>query len=310
MWQLGVFVLAIYLSLLLPAFSAVLLLLNLGAVQSTIAIAALLLTAWASLCPLPWTDKSPLLKKILKSITKTAGEYFSIHVLIEDEKAFSDSSQQYVVGYEPHSALPTGIPAVFSTQSPHLPAFLRGIRFHSLASSICFKIPFVRQLWYGLGLRPADKREIERIMNVGGSILLCPGGVQECIMMQHGKERVYLKRRLGFIRMAIKHGASLVPVFAVGQRDHYSWYRLPLPAFISRKLGAAPIYMWGVIGSPIPHQAPMKIIVGCPIVTKIDGVILKDPSDEQVQDLLEKFIEAIKGIYARHGPADIPLEVL
>jgi diacylglycerol O-acyltransferase 2, plant len=171
-------------------------------------------------------------------------------------------------------------------------------------------IPFVRQLWYGLGLRPADKREIERIMNVGGSILLCPGGVQECVLMQHDKERLYLKKRQGFVRMAIKHGASLVPVFAVGQRDHYSWYRLPLPAYISRKLGAAPIVMWGVLGSPIPHEARMTIIVGRPIGTRIDGEILKNPSDDQVQALLDKFIEAIKGIYERHGPADVKLEVL
>jgi hypothetical protein len=84
----------------------------------------------------------------------------------------------YIIGYEPHSALPVGIPAVFSTPSPHLPKFLSRGGFHSLASGICFLVPFVRQLWWSLGFRPATKRMMDGILGKGGSVLLCPGGVQ------------------------------------------------------------------------------------------------------------------------------------
>lgn len=38
-------------------------------------------------------------------------------------------------------------------------------------------------------------------------------------------ETVYLQKRQGFVRMAIKHGAPIVPVFAFGQGKSYSWYR-------------------------------------------------------------------------------------
>lgn len=41
---------------------------------------------------------------------------------------------------------------VFATASPLLPTSLRG-RVHGMASSVCFAIPFVRQLWWWLGLR-------------------------------------------------------------------------------------------------------------------------------------------------------------
>ena len=168
----------------------------------------------------------------------------------------------YVIGYEPHSALPVGIPSVFSTPSPRLPKFLARSNFHSLASGVCFLVPFVRQLWWWLvrqwgdhislfppsrlpclsasapsavplsavallvsdhsiplftqcvhgnpavpvagaacwvgeipthvcpresyahtppltkGLRPATKEVMEGILGSGGSVLLCPGGVQ------------------------------------------------------------------------------------------------------------------------------------
>ena len=55
-----------------------------------------------------------------------------------------------MIGYEPHSALPVGIPSVFSTPSPRLPKFLTRSNFHSLASGVCFLVPFVRQLWWWL----------------------------------------------------------------------------------------------------------------------------------------------------------------
>ncbi len=53
-----------------------------------------------------------------------------------------------MIGYEPHSALPVGIPSVFSTPSPCLPKFLAKSQFHSLASGVCFIVPFVRQLYW------------------------------------------------------------------------------------------------------------------------------------------------------------------
>jgi 1-acyl-sn-glycerol-3-phosphate acyltransferase len=310
MWQLGVFVASIYLALLLPVVSIALLVLNREPTASLFAWVGLVITCLAAILPLEWTDKSPFIRWLLKSSTRAATDYFPIQVILEDKQALGDPSQQYVIGYEPHSALPTGIPAVFSSPSPSLPTFLRGPRFHSLASSICFAIPFVRQLWYGLGLRPADRGQIERLLKGGGSILLCPGGVQECVLMEHHCERIYLRKRKGFIRMAIKHGAALVPVFAFGQRDHYHWYRAPLPAFISRALGAAPILMWGIMGTPIPHRSLLKIVVGAPITTKVEGKVQEDPSDEMVSALLDKFIESMQRMYEKHGPPGIPLEVI
>ncbi len=42
---------------------------------------------------------------------------------------------------------------------------------------------------------------------------LCPGGVQECLHMQHdGSETAYLKRRHGFVKLAMAAGVPLVGV--------------------------------------------------------------------------------------------------
>ena len=48
-----------------------------------------------------------------------------------------------------------------------------------------------------------------------------PGGVQEVLHMRHDAEVLYLRKRLGFVRLALQHGAPLVPAFAFGQCHQY-----------------------------------------------------------------------------------------
>lgn len=43
--------------------------------------------------------------------------------------------------------------------------------------------------------------------------------------MKHGEEALYLSRRTGFIKMAMQHHAAVVPAFAFGQTEMYSWIK-------------------------------------------------------------------------------------
>ena len=65
---------------------------------------------------------------------------------------------------------------------------------------------------------------------------------------------------------------------------------------VSRSLGYIPLLIWGVMGSPIPKQVPMRLFLGAPIpVRKSDN-----PSQSEIDETLQKFIEAIKSLYQRH----------
>lgn len=89
------------------------------------------------------------------------------------------------------------------------------------------------------------------------------------------EEVVYLTKRTGFVRMALRHNAPLVPVFAFGQTAAYTWscpgpHEFPyipeawVTAF-SRAVGFAPLSMHGVMYTPVPHQVPLCVVIGRPI---------------------------------------------
>ena len=78
----------------------------------------------------------------------------------------------------------------------------------SSCSLQCFYCPVVRHLWWWLGGRPASASVMHGMLERGHSALVCPGGVRECLYMEHGREAVYLTKRTGFVRIALQHGIN------------------------------------------------------------------------------------------------------
>jgi diacylglycerol O-acyltransferase 2, plant len=107
-------------------------------------------------------------------------------------------------GLEPHSILPIAVPALMNTLSEVLPDTCRNC--HGLATSIAFWIPWGRQVWWWLDLRPATRQMFDRLLKQGKTVCLTPGGVQECLYMQPGHEVAFLTKRMGFIKVAVQNG--------------------------------------------------------------------------------------------------------
>lgn len=149
------------------------------------------------------------------------------------------------------------------------------------------------------------------------SVVLVPGGVQECLYMQQphtGVETAFLSNRRGFVRLAMRCGAdALVPVFVFGQSHGLSWARPGPPIFsqafverISRSLGALPLALWGRWGTPAPHRKPMVVVVGRPLpLPRPDEWAEQasengDPPVALVQEHLEGYIRAMESLVERH----------
>ncbi len=74
-----------------------------------------------------------------------------------------------------------------------------------------------------MGLCSVSKRSCENILRKGkgSAIAIVVGGASESLAARPGIADLTLKRRLGFIKIAIRAGADLVPVFSFGENDVY-----------------------------------------------------------------------------------------
>ena len=118
----------------------------------------------------------------------------------------------------------------------------------TLVPSILFRIPGVRGLSLATACVDSGRKTATKCLQSGFSLMLCPGGQDEQLETIYGRERVYLKKRAGFVRLAIMHDVPVVPSFCFGSSDLYYTSRLAhkLRVWLVRNLRIAlPLYSGG-----------------------------------------------------------------
>ena len=246
-------------------------------------------------------------RRLATHICCVAHDYFPVSLLIhpETERALCDANQKLVLGLEPHSVLPLAIISMANGAPGLAPAIDARSRV-ALASSTLFRVPLVKHLWSWLGLQSVDRRNMRRILDEpGGLVCLIPGGASECLLMEKGVETLLLRKRFGFVKMALQTGALICPAFAFGQSETFSYYR-PSPKFLLTRLitstfGFAPILWWGRWGLPIPHRVPITVVLGAPLGKPFAPVA--EPSEAAVAALLERYIAATEALFEEHKAA-------
>lgn len=210
--------------------------------------------------------------------------------------------------YEPHSVLPIGM-AMFSSYSGALPPGVLSNMRVLVSSAFFFAGIAIRNIWWWIGCRPASRPAIRHLLAKGTSVLINPGGIQECLYLARGEEHIFLKRRRGFVRVALEQGAALVPAWGFGQTPSMSYWRpgLDFPQLLPRRAVLAiartvrffPMLAWGIGGTPVPYQVKLTIVVGKPIrVPKTPA-----PSTELVDEYLQRFIAEMERLFEEHKAA-------
>lgn len=113
--------------------------------------------------------------------------------------------------------------ANFGTRATGFLDLFPGIKPSLLTLLSNFNIPLYRDYILSMGLAAVSRKSCEYILNSGPgrSIVIVVGGAAESLNARPGTNELVLRRRLGFIRLAIKQKAELVPVFSFGENDLY-----------------------------------------------------------------------------------------
>ncbi|XP_041970330.1 2-acylglycerol O-acyltransferase 2-A-like isoform X1 [Aricia agestis] len=229
-------------------------------------------------------------------------DYFPIQLRKTSEL---DPDKNYLLAVFPHGVVSSGIMGAFASNSRHVNKIFPGMSFNFITLAGHFSVPFFRDFILSLGGCSSSQESLLYLLDKkkrkGNGVILMVGGAAEALNSHPGEYTVVLKRRKGFIRVAMKSGAPLVPVFSFGEPDVYrpldnpqdSWTR-KIQEKVREITGISPIFLIGrgifqYSFGILPMRAPINVVVGAPMEVERN----LDPTDEEVNAVHAQFTEKL-----------------
>eukprot|EP01126_Amoeba_proteus_P058315 TRINITY_DN7511_c0_g2_i8.p1 TRINITY_DN7511_c0_g2~~TRINITY_DN7511_c0_g2_i8.p1 ORF type:complete len:284 (-),score=42.92 TRINITY_DN7511_c0_g2_i8:130-981(-) len=229
-------------------------------------------------------------------------DYFPIYL---HKMVDLDPQKNYVFGCHPHGILSIGPFTNLATEATGWSKKFPGIKVNLCTLPIQFNNPFWREFLLALGLCNSSRGSIVKTLQRGLSVAIVIGGAQESLASRPGTADLTLKKRKGFVKIALEEGASLVPIFSFGETDLWDQVENP-PGSFTRKVQdylketltfTLPLlsgrgvfqYSYGLL----PHRRPIHTVVGKPIhLPKIDN-----PSSEDIDKWHSLYMKGLVEVY-------------
>ena len=152
-----------------------------------------------------------------------------------------------------------------------------GIRLRALGDHVHFRIPFWRDLLRNFGVVAGTRENCAALMEQGECVLVFPGGAREVAKRKGERYKLIWKQRLGFVRLAIRHGCTIVPFSALGADDAFDilldaddLMKSPLGKILRKlnvRVDALLPLVRGIGPTPIPRPERFYFQFGEPIPT-------------------------------------------
>ena len=161
-----------------------------------------------------------------------------------------------------------------------------------------------------MGLIDASKASAAYRLSNKQNIGIVIGGAREAMDAHPTRFDLTLRRRRGFIRQALLHGASLVPCVSYGENelfsqlpnDEGSWVRYLQQTMIRWVGFTLPcVYGRGVFQYSVgllPHRHSLNVVWGQPMPVQQ----CVNPSEEDIDAVLEQYTQRLQALYERHAP--------
>ena len=245
--------------------------------------------------------------------TRYIPNYISCVPWSHEAKLPTENGEKYVFGCHPHGIHCYSLIELTSPMSDFGRMFpnLSGLKLTGLAATIIFKLPIIRELFLFMGYIDASRSVANNALNMGQSIAVCVGGEEESMLTTPKKDIYVLHNRKGFVRLALSHGASLVPVLGIRANELYTTYTFLFKArmWLQKNCGIALPIFHGRWGTPLPHPIPVTIVLGEPIPTPKPDRPGARPDEALVMEYHAKYIESVRRLHALYAPKDTELVI-
>ena len=172
------------------------------------------------------------------------------------------------------------------------------------------RVPLYREWFLAHGMASCGRRTCLKLLGgdhgTGRAIVLIIGGAAESLNAHPGKLELVLRKRKGFVRIALQTGASLVPSLGYGENDALwqasnapgTWLRA-VQDFTRKYLSFAMPLFYGRWYLPVPRRTPLTIVTGAPVACPRTALDANGRLDPAVVDAYHaKYIAALEQLYA------------
>lgn len=216
-------------------------------------------------------------------------KYFSYKVIVEEPSTQQDQDTiSKIYAFSPHGVF--AIPISYQTL---VHEFIVGENFHLLSATAVFYVPIYNMVCKAMSFRDITKSSFLSTLKMGRNVALVPGGIAEMFVAGNKDETLVLRKRKGFVKIAIQTGSPIVPCYTFGHTQMFKTGNFKSLEAISRYLRLSIIPFYGRWGLPLPFKTPLVTVIG----RKIDIPKDENPSDELVNKYHEQYLQEISRIY-------------
>ncbi|XP_038842426.1 2-acylglycerol O-acyltransferase 2-A-like isoform X2 [Salvelinus namaycush] len=239
------------------------------------------------------------------SVWKHFRDYFPLNLI---KTVDLDPASNYIFGFHPHGVLVAGGFGNFCTEASGFSSLFPGLTPYLLMLPFWFRVPFFRDYIMCGGLVSSEKASLSYLLSAsrGGNVaVVAVGGAPEALDARPGALTLQILNRKGFIKLALKHGAQLVPVFSFGENELFDQMTNPagsplrwLQDHLQRLMGVAlPLftgrgvfqYSFGLL----PYRQPIHTVVGRPIPV----VQTPSPTKDDIDGLHSLYLEGLTTVF-------------
>ena len=184
-------------------------------------------------------------------------------------------------------------------------------------------LPLAREVFLGVGICSASADSLINLLSQSNdrnaetnrdgctsvAVGLINGGVREYHYTYPNTYRFVVAKRRGFIKIAFKTGASLVPAISFGENDYYhivdysksKLWRWFMEGICKQKINHFPPTCYGrgllqSIWGLIPRRHPITTVIGAPIHLEKT----ENPTTEELDETHELFCTALRKLFDEH----------
>jgi hypothetical protein len=203
--------------------------------------------------PSPW-----LLSKLSPIL-----DYFQYEQIMEtspiDVRENMRKGKSYMLAVQPHGVLSLcGMCSAIYADKEFQGTIPTGV------ASALLHTPILKHVMGIFNLISASKSSLKKQFKKGGiegTVVLYVGGMAELFLSSAEEETLYLKKRKGFIKLALQEGVDIVPIYLFGNTTILSVFKTGLLADLSRKLQVSCTLFWGKWKLPIPRDEKVRILL-------------------------------------------------